>query len=277
MSLYGRILVSIGAVILGCWVLMALIGPWLAPVGPHAISAPLMPPGTPGPEGSTFWLGTDDAGRDRLSGVLWSGRAVLFGMVGTLLLVYVYGLPVALAATGRQRALAVSASAVVAVARAVPVIVSYVVLLTGFGVWQLTLAAVLAFAALPNLTDGCFAWRQARSLAVPDRPGRNRIMIWMLVDALRRLAFYTAIAECLGFLGIGPWFPPVPGFGWMVAEARIWFFSFPQVMLAPMAALGLLLLGLNLLASGLEELVPRSLRSTDPAKPGYSAEARSRS
>ena len=59
----------IGAAIFAC---VAVIGPWIAPADPFALgSSGLMPPGR------GHWFGTDDLGRDLLSGVLYGARVSL--------------------------------------------------------------------------------------------------------------------------------------------------------------------------------------------------------
>jgi peptide/nickel transport system permease protein len=56
----------------GLFVAAAVLGPWLAPFNPLALShATLLAPGAP------HWLGTDDLGRDVLSGVLHGARVSL--------------------------------------------------------------------------------------------------------------------------------------------------------------------------------------------------------
>src|SRR5215472_4875221 len=54
------------------FLMAAIVGPWLAPADPFALgSAALAPPGR------GHWLGTDDLGRDVLSGVLYGARVSL--------------------------------------------------------------------------------------------------------------------------------------------------------------------------------------------------------
>jgi peptide/nickel transport system permease protein len=60
-----------------CFTVLAVIGPWVAPVDPMALRPDaLLPPGR------GHWLGTDDLGRDILSGVLHGARVSL--VVGLL-------------------------------------------------------------------------------------------------------------------------------------------------------------------------------------------------
>src|SRR4029453_2061774 len=60
-----------------CFTLLAIIGPWVAPADPMALN-----PNALRPPGRGHWLGTDDLGRDILSGVLHGARVSL--VVGLL-------------------------------------------------------------------------------------------------------------------------------------------------------------------------------------------------
>ncbi len=56
----------------GLFMCVAVIGPWVAPADPFTLGgSALMPPGR------GHWLGTDDLGRDLLSGVLYGARVSL--------------------------------------------------------------------------------------------------------------------------------------------------------------------------------------------------------
>ncbi|WP_345803414.1 ABC transporter permease [Microbacterium sp. AZCO] len=61
-----------GLVILGFFVLLAIIGPWIAPYDPSASSADLLQPPS-----WDHWLGTDHLGRDILSQIIVGTRNVL--------------------------------------------------------------------------------------------------------------------------------------------------------------------------------------------------------
>jgi peptide/nickel transport system permease protein len=81
--------VRIGLVILGCFVLLAVIGPWIAPYDPSARSSDLML----GPSGA-HWFGTTHLGQDIFSQLLVGTRSVLLvglvaGIVATVLAVLI--------------------------------------------------------------------------------------------------------------------------------------------------------------------------------------------
>ena len=70
--LRGRPLGLLGLIGAGLFIGIAVIGPWIAPADPFALgSGALLPPGR------GHWLGTDDLGRDLLSGVLYGARVSL--------------------------------------------------------------------------------------------------------------------------------------------------------------------------------------------------------
>jgi len=70
--LRGRPLGLGGLIGAGFFICIAVVGPWVAPADPFALgSGTLLPPGR------GHWLGTDDLGRDLLSGVLYGARVSL--------------------------------------------------------------------------------------------------------------------------------------------------------------------------------------------------------
>ncbi len=70
--LSGRPLGLGGLVGAGLFLCAAVIGPWVAPADPFALGASALQP-----PGRGHWLGTDDLGRDLLSGVLYGARVSL--------------------------------------------------------------------------------------------------------------------------------------------------------------------------------------------------------
>lgn len=65
----------IGAVVVGIFVLIALLAPWLAPFDP--VKANFLAVRKPPSE--LFWFGTDELGRDILSRIVWGGAHVADG------------------------------------------------------------------------------------------------------------------------------------------------------------------------------------------------------
>ena len=62
-------LALIGGILVGGWILVAVLAPWIAPYDPTAVTRKLLL--APSPQ---HWLGTDELGRDELSRVMWGAR-----------------------------------------------------------------------------------------------------------------------------------------------------------------------------------------------------------
>ncbi len=97
-----------GAVVLTIILLVALFAPLISPQNPYDLSKldildSRLPPGSKSMDGITFWLGSDDQGRDMLSGIFYGLRtslavgvfsgicAMMFGMAMGLIAAYVGG------------------------------------------------------------------------------------------------------------------------------------------------------------------------------------------
>jgi peptide/nickel transport system permease protein len=81
----------------------------------------------------------------------------------------------------------------------------------------------------------------------------------LLVDGMLRVGYAIFAIATLGFLGIGlP--PPDPDWGNMVNEARRYIWTNPLAVVWPSLAISTLVIGLNLLADGLNEEASRYQR-----------------
>src|SRR5260221_8203064 len=102
-----------GLVLLGVILLLALFAPLLSPQNPYDLAQldvmdSRLPPLSKSPSGGTFWLGTDDQGRDMLSAILYGLRISLGVGVAATALALVMGLATGLPAAyfgGRTEAL----------------------------------------------------------------------------------------------------------------------------------------------------------------------------
>lgn len=78
----GSPLAMLGLVVLACIVALAVFAPWIAPQNPYDlmqldIMDGQLPPGSQAATGMTYWLGTDEQGRDMLSAILYGLRISL--------------------------------------------------------------------------------------------------------------------------------------------------------------------------------------------------------
>ena len=67
-----RPFVIVGSLLVGGWILVAVLAPWIAPVDPLKVTGELM-----APPSARHLFGTDEIGRDVLSRVLWGARISL--------------------------------------------------------------------------------------------------------------------------------------------------------------------------------------------------------
>lgn len=258
-----------GCAIVGFWLLVAIAAPWIAPFPPNMPIRPMASPGTVGPGGVVFWFGTDHLGRDILSRVIWGTRTVLvYAPLATALSFFV-GMTGGLLAGYRRGWVDDLLSRISDLVLAFPALVLYIIIVSKFGASGLNIALAVTLASSPaimRLTRGLtLALRNRAFVAAAELRGEPtwRIMFVeilpnaagpLIVDACLRLGYVVVTIGTLGFLGLGlP--PPDPDWGSMVNQTRQFALVFPHMVLFPCIAISSLVLGLNLLADGLRELV----------------------
>jgi peptide/nickel transport system permease protein len=81
----------LGLALLAIVMLTAIFAPLISPQNPYDLAQldvmdSRLPPGSPSPTGGTFWLGTDDQGRDMLSAIFYGLRISLsVGVIATVI------------------------------------------------------------------------------------------------------------------------------------------------------------------------------------------------
>jgi peptide/nickel transport system permease protein len=259
----------LGLAIIGFWVFVAVAAPWLAPFPPNQPVRPMASPGAIAPNGAVFWFGTDHLGRDILSRVIWGTRTVLVYAPLATALAFAIGITAGLLAGYRRGWLDEVLSRVSDLVLAFPALVLYIVIVSKFGASGLNILLAVTLASSPaimRLTRGLtLALRDRAFIAAAQLRGEPtwRTMFVeilpnaagpLIVDACLRLGYVVITIGTLGFLGLGlP--PPNPDWGSMVNESRSFALVFPHMVLFPCIAVSSLVLGLNLLADGLRELV----------------------
>jgi peptide/nickel transport system permease protein len=216
-----------------------------------------------------FWFGTDYLGRDILSRVIWGTRTVLTYAPAATALAFAVGISGGLLAGYRRGWMDELLSRFTDLVLAFPALVLYIIIVSKFGASGLNIVLAVTFASSPaimRLTRGLvLALRNQAFVAAAQLRGEPawRIMFVeilpnasgpLIVDACLRLGYVVITIGTLGFLGLGlP--PPDPDWGGMVNESRKFALVFPHMVLFPCIAVSSLVLGLNLLADGLRELV----------------------
>jgi peptide/nickel transport system permease protein len=85
-----------GLVVITIIALVAILAPWISPQDPYDLAQldimdGRMEPGTVGGAGFTYWLGTDDQGRDMMSGIMYGLRISLTVGAGSALIACIVG------------------------------------------------------------------------------------------------------------------------------------------------------------------------------------------
>jgi peptide/nickel transport system permease protein len=261
-----------GLVIVVGFLVVAGIGPWIAPYPDDARGAvhldrKLQPPS------AAHWFGTDEVGNDVYTRVILGARVSLqIGLVITLLAVLV-GVPLGIVAGHVGGRLGETIMRVTDVFLSVPALVLALAVVGALGPGILNAMIALSLVWWP----GYVRLVQAKTLALGQETfveaaraggaGRVRIVLVHLlpncvspivVKASMDMGAAILAAASLGFIGLGAQ-PPYPEWGAMISHGRNylptwwWYSAFPGL------AIYLTVLGFNLVGDGLRDLLdPKS-------------------
>lgn len=249
-----------GAAVVVLIVAVAVVGPFVAPYSPIlSLTAPFSPPS------AAHLLGSDVVGRDVLSRVLAGGYVILIlATAATAAAVLAGALLGCVAAAGGR----VGDEAIMRpldVLMSFPLIVLGLLFLSILGD-QLWLLALMVFLGhVPHVARTS----RAAAVAIKDREfvqyasalGASRASIVLkellpnivgivLVEFGIRLGYSIAVVAAFGFVGFGPP-PPAPDWGGMISENLQGLLGQPWAVIAPVACIALLALGVNFLTDAL--------------------------
>ncbi|MGE0005323.1 MAG: ABC transporter permease [Parvibaculaceae bacterium] len=278
----------VGVFLVLFWIVMALGADLLPLRDPLAQSAPdlLKPAMSAAPDGSLYWLGTDDKGRDILSRLIYGSRLVLFWSILATVVAYAVGMLLGVMAGYRGGWWDEVISFIGNVFLSFPPMVLFLVILTNFGpnspmgryigslgvggtvVSGVIIIVAITFGTAPQvarIVRGLVLDLKTRDyIAAAEVRGESPFYIMLvellpnargplIVDACLRLGYVIIAIAVLGFLSLGlP--PPDPDWGKMIAEVRGFGAIAANAMIWPALAICSLVLGLNLLADGLREI-----------------------
>lgn len=267
----GHVGLMIGLGGLAVVVAVALLAPWLAPHDPYAqdLSHRLVPPVWAEAGSWANILGTDALGRDYLSRLLYGARVSLLigffaalgsGLIGTTLglLAGYFG--------GRVDAVV---SFLVSARLALPVVLVALAVVSLFGgsltvvivvlsllLWDRFAVVVRSATKQVRANDyikaaravGCSTGRILVREVLPNL-GSTLAVVGSL-----EVAHAILLESALSFLGLGVQ-PPTPSWGLMVAEGKGMIFFDARLVAIPGAAIALLVLCINLIGDGFQDVV----------------------
>jgi peptide/nickel transport system permease protein len=238
-------------------ILLAVIGPAVAPHNPTALAGPPYA----GPS-SAFPLGTDYAGEDVLSRVLAGGRTVMeYGALATLL-AYLTGGVIGLVAGYRRGWADPILMRTMDVFLAFPPIIFLLLLATGFGSSAVALIIGIAIVHMPGVarivrTAALEISVRGYVEAAVARGDRVRTILRreilpniagpVIADAGPRFTVSILLVAAVNFLGLGI-APPTADWALMISENREGITINPLAVLIPALMIGLLTVSLNTLA-----------------------------
>lgn len=249
--------------------LVAIAGPWIWPADPFEIrTMPLSPPFS-----EEAWLGSDQLGRDVLTGIIHGGRATLLVGAFAALLSVCIGVTLGAMAGyygGRVDALLMRVTEFFQV---LPALLFAMVVVTLFSPSLVTVTLAIGSVSWPataRLTRAEFMrirqleFVRAES-AIGARPGR---IIWKVIlpNALPPLVVSATLAvgaailfeAGLSFLGLGD--PNQMSWGLMIGSARQYLLSCWWAVAFPGAAIFVTVLAVSLIGDGLNDALNPKLR-----------------
>ncbi|NVK22395.1 MAG: ABC transporter permease subunit [Kangiellaceae bacterium] len=263
-----------GTIVLAIVILMALIGPWIAPHDPAQQFSDdiLTPPLWHSAGDFKYFLGTDDLGRDLLSRILFGARlslklTLIVVFIAALIGILLGALTAFLSATVRSLVMRMMdlllslPSLLLAIA---------IVAVIGPGLPNAIYAVIIVLIPqFVRVTQSAISEELSKDYVMAaklDGANRTRLLfnhVWPnIVPAIivqLTFSFSTALLDiaALGFLGLGAQ-PPMAEWGTMLSESRAFIQFAPWTMTLPGLAIFLTVLSINLVGDGLRDaLDPR--------------------
>jgi ABC-type dipeptide/oligopeptide/nickel transport system permease subunit len=255
--------------ILVLFVLASAVAPLVAPYDPYFtdMSKVIQPPS------AMHWFGTDNAGRDILSRVIYGTRnTLLIGLAGVVIGGFLGGLLGILAAFYRR------IDGVIM--RLVDVMLAFPAILIGLAVAAISGAGILAvvialiIATVPEIARvsrgsavGVMSqdyMEAGRAIGLSDLALMWRYLTLNCISTIfvfltLRFGQIILIGSVLGFLGMGAQ-PPTAELGMMAAQGRDFLFMAPHVAVIPSLAIFLIVLAANLFGDALRDVLDPRLQ-----------------
>lgn len=260
--------------VLGAWIvlfvlLVAVVGPWVAPFDPdEQFAEGLTSAGRPvGPSGA-HWLGFDTVGRDELSRLLHGGLLSLSVALSATLIALVLGLSIGVVAGYRRGVFDSAAMQVADITSSIPflllaIAVNKVIEQPDLGSLAILLGA-LSWTTLARVTRT--KTRQVRELEYVQAAralGMSEARVVLrhvlpnvlgpaIVLGTTLVAQMILVESAMSYLGVGVQ-PPTSTWGVMLRDGQGMMALEPQLVLYPGVVIAFAVFGFNLLGEGLRD------------------------
>ncbi|HXR19573.1 MAG TPA: ABC transporter permease [Steroidobacteraceae bacterium] len=257
----------IGSVILLFWIACALFGSRMTPLDPYAddLLATLTPPSP------SHWFGTDQLGRDIFSRVIIGARDILIVAPLATVLGSVMGTALGLVIGYARGVLDDIVSRVIEALQALPLVIVALMALAAVGTSNATVVLVIGFVFTPliarTVRSATLNEAELDYVAAARLRGDGALAIMFieilpnvlpvaLVETTVRLGYAIFFVASLSFIGFGIQ-PPSADWGIAIAENYSLIGSYWWTVLFDAAATASLIIGVNLLADGLQSVLER--------------------
>lgn len=258
-----------GLCLMGCIVLVTLLGPYIYDIDPYdMVWSPMWPP-----LNGEYWLGTDYLGRDILAGIIHGGRATLAVGLSAALCTVIIGVIIGAFAGFYGGWVDTALMRLTEFFQVLPPLLFAMVLVTLFSPSLANISISIGLVSWPSvarLTRGEFLKIREREFIMAARAigFRNQRIIWRVIlpNALPPLivtaTLMTAVAILfeagLSFLGLGD--PNKMSWGFMIGSSRNFIFESWWAVTFPGVAIFLTALSVSLIGDGLTDALNPKLR-----------------
>jgi peptide/nickel transport system permease protein len=265
-----------GLIVVAVVIATALAAPWISPFDPSAqdIGNRLKPPGWQDGTGRLHPLGTDHLGRDLLARVIFGAQPALLVASAAVLISGVLGMVTGLVAGYFGGRIDDVLMRLADIQLAFPFILLAIAVIGVLGPSLPTIIIVIgvsSWVVYARVVRGTVLTLREREFVQAARAlggGDSRILIrhilpnafapWLVVATLD-MARVIVIESALSFLGLGVQ-PPVPTWGGMLADGRVYITTSWWLATFPGLAILVTVLGINLFGDGLRDTLDPRLK-----------------
>lgn len=256
---------AIGLGIFSAYILIALIGPWLAP---HSAYEQDFLKVNQSPSLS-HWFGTDAFGRDVLSRILVGARSTISMAVAATFVGVSAGVMVGLVTGYYGGWVDEVIMRIVDGLMSFPSLLLALLIVTTLGSSGINVILAIGLVFTPRVArivrSAVLAVRGQEFIEAARLRGESGIYIMTreilpnvsaptTVEAAIRLSYAILLTTSLSFLGLGAQ-PPTPDWGLMVSQSREYISVAPWTVIFPSLAISFLVVGANLLADGIRDVL----------------------